>query len=445
MKLKEILLLIFLILIGTALGLGIYINMTVLSQDNIYGGVFIDGVALGNRTYNEAYSALERAKEDQLANKNVKFYYMDYNKNKNVKELGFEYKYKEAIDKAFEVGRTGNKIDRTLEIYKVNKEGRNIDLDYDVDTEKVGFVVDEIGNDINVDKVEGKVSFDGANFKVTDSKKGYKLDNVKLYEDVLKNLAEIESIPLPVEETLPNVNTESLKRINGIIGSGTTSFKTSSNSRKENIRLSANAFKGKVLMPGDVISYNETTGPRSKKAGYKEANVIINREYVEGVGGGVCQTSTTLYQALLDADLEIVERYPHSLPPAYVLKGTDAAVSFGSLDLKFKNSFDFPVYIDTIYTGNSVKFNIYGDTNSKDYKVKLVTELKDVIEPKVVYEEDSSLPAGYSEEVQKGRTGYKVDTYKVLVRNGQEINRQRITRDYYREKSYIYKKGVSNI
>ena len=141
------------------------------------------------------------------------------------------------------------------------------------------------------------------------------------------------------------------------------------------------------------------------------------------------------------ADLEIVERHPHSISPTYVPRGTDGAVATGYLDLRFRNNFDHPIYIDSYVIGNNVFFNIYGDSKSRDYSVRIETQLLETIPYKVREVLDETLKPGERVLVQDGRTGYKVNTYKSIIRDDQVVSRDRISYDYYRERDYIYKVG----
>lgn len=438
MKTKNMIIIILFIIVGLLSGLYFYLNNNILSLNTIYDGISIDHIYVGQLTEQEALDKIKTHKYRELEKNNLKLYYKDYTRQYNIRDLGFSYNYELAVNKAFKLGRYSNKLDRLKEIYRLKEDGKNIDLESNIDKDTLGKIIGEIEADINKEPIDSKLSFEGGTFSYTNSSIGYRLDKEKLFRQMLESMYSEESIALPVEVLEPRVTTDSLRRINGLIGTATSSYKTSSEARKENIRISANAFKGRLILPGEEVSYNETTGPRSRESGYQEANVIINREFVPGLGGGVCQTSTTLYQALLDADLSIVERHPHSIPPGYVERGTDAAVAYGSLDLRFKNDFDFPIYIDTVIEGDRVSFNIYGDKNIKNYQVRIEPDLQEIIDPKVLYKEDKNLEAGV--EIQRGRKGYKVDTFKSLIKNGKEIEKKRISRDYYRERDYIYSK-----
>jgi len=143
-----------------------------------------------------------------------------------------------------------------------------------------------------------------------------------------------------------------------VLGEYTTKFTAEPKSRNENISHAANAINGVVVEPGEVFSYNKAIGPTTKKAGYKRARIFIRGKKAFGYGGGVCQVSSTLYNAAAAADMEIVERHNHSLPVEYVPKGKDAATSYGGIDFRFKNSRSYPVAIETSVTENSLTVQI---------------------------------------------------------------------------------------
>ncbi|MCA1030755.1 VanW family protein [Bacillus timonensis] len=175
------------------------------------------------------------------------------------------------------------------------------------------------------------------------------LDEEKLFAELSEITAFERTIELPIEETAPNVTTETLQGINeGILASFTTSFNPSVFGRTENIRLSSEEINQIVLGPGDRFYFNSIVGDTTADKGYQLATVIINKEFVEGYGGGVCQTSSTLYNAIEKAGLKILELHHHSKEVGYVPKGKDATIAYGYKDFKFMNDKDFPVMIRTI-------------------------------------------------------------------------------------------------
>ena len=286
-------------------------------------------------------------------------------------------------------------------IRQLKKSGKKIELESDFDREKAATIIGPIMKDINKDKVEATFDFNGGDFKVTEHSTGRQVDQEKLKEMINNNVYELKPIEIPVETLQPVRTKEALTRINGLIGTFSTKFANSIPGRKENIRISAEAVKRRgVIMPGEVVSFNQLTGDRSRANGYKEAVVIEEGNYTDGVGGGVCQTSTTLYNALIRADIGIVARGPHSIPARYVPFGQDAAVAYDYLDLKYKNNFEAPIYIKANYSGNSLTFNIYGDLNVKDYGVHIDSEIVETIPSKTEEVLDKSLAPGSREVVQ---------------------------------------------
>lgn len=438
-KKKTVILFLLISLSAIILGLGFYGYFKVLSTKLIYEGIKINELDIGFRTKEEALQLIRSKKEKELDAKHMILTYEDKEYNINLRQLGFHYDYDEAVDKAYSIGREGNVIRRLKNIIKTKKEGQRITLNSVYEEKKIGNIVKTIAQEINLEMKEAEFFFNNGNIKITDEVLGRKVDELKLEQLIKDNIYVLNPIKIPVDIIEPTRTKKVLSRINGIIGEFSTSFKGSSFDRIENIRIASKSLSNRVIMPGDTVSFNETTGPRDKKSGYKEAIVIMEGEFTPGVGGGVCQASTTLYNALLLANVTILERYPHSIPAKYVKFGQDAAVSFGHLDLKFRNDFDFPIYIHSKIIGNRIHIYIYGDRNAKDYTIKIEPEIVETIPAKEEIVIDKNLAPGAKEIVQQGRTGYKVHTYKSIIRNGKVISRQLITKDFYRPRNFIYR------
>ena len=435
---KPIIIIFIILIIAIVLGLGTYGYYTILNTDVFYEGISIDELDISLLTKEEALELIKDKNEAILDNSNMKLHYEDKEYNINLRELGFHYEYDEAIEKAYAIGREGNIIARVKEIMNTKKIGINIPIESKYDKGKINGIVSNIAEDIDLDMKNAEFNFNGGNIVVTDETVGKKVNEEELYNLIDNNISTLETIEIPVEDLVPNKTKALLSRVNGIIGEFSTSFKGSSKERIENIRLSSKSLSKNLIMPGQTVSFNDTTGPRSKKAGYKEANIILHGEFVPDTGGGVCQTSTTLYNALLRANLTIVERMHHSVPIKYVPLGQDAAVAYGVLDLKFRNDFDYPIYIDSKVTGDRVYIYIYGDKNTKDYSIKLDSELIEEIPAKEEIVVDKSLAPGTKNLVQSGRNGYRVNTYKSVIKNGKVVSRDLITKDFYKPRNYIY-------
>ena len=238
----------------------------------------------------------------------------------------------------------------------------------------------------------------------------------------------------PATITLPEKTKEDLeaKLFNGTLGKHTTDFSTSSANRAYNVSLAAESINNKILMPGEEFSYNNTIGNPNAERGYKIAGIFSNGKTAEGVGGGICQVSSTLYSAVLYADLEVVERHNHSLTVSYVPKGQDATVSYGVIDFRFKNNTEYPIKIESVTSNRKLSISIIGTKYEPEKKVKISHSLVSTITPTDNETIDETLPAGTRNVVTKGSTGYIIDTYKTVYENGVEVKSDKITRSSYR-------------
>lgn len=438
---KPIILFFIIILFAIILGLGVYGYYTVLNTEFFYQGIMIDGLDISLLTKEEALELIKDKKETELDDKDMRLYGEDKEYNINLRELGFYYDYTKAVEDAYSIGRKGNIINRIKEIVATKKSSINIPLESNYDKGKVDGLVDKIAEEIDMEMQDAGFNFNNGKIIITEEVVGKKVNVEELSKLINDNINDLNPIEIPVERLVPSRTKELLGRVNGVIGEASTSFKGSTPERIENIRISSKSLSKSLIMPGETMSFNDTTGPRSKNAGYKEANIILKGEFVPDTGGGVCQTSTTLYNALLMANMTIVERAHHSIPIKYVPLGQDAAVAFGLIDLKFRNDFDFPIYIHSRIIGDRIHIYIYGDRNAKDYTVKIDSELIEKVPAKEEVVVDKSLPAGTKKTIQEGRTGYKVNTYKSIIKNGKVISRNLITKDFYKPRNYIYMVG----
>lgn len=429
------------LILGGVLGGAYYIYENTININTIYSGITIDGYEVSGKTKNGAIEFLMGQKEIEDMDRSINFFHEDYNYEVTLKDFGYTYDYENAVDKAYELGRHGNPFVRYKEINELKNSGFDISLEPEYDRDLVLKIVDKIEDDVNQEKKDATFDFNGGSFKVTDDINGKSVVKGDLINLIVDNIYELKDLEIPVETEAPKVTKELLARINGVIGEFSTSFKGSSSGRIQNIRQASKSVSNLLLLPGDEVSFNETVGPINQSTGFTEAPVILNGELTPGLGGGVCQSSTTLYNALLLADVSIVERHPHSIAASYVPRGTDGAVARGYLDLKFKNDYDFPIYTQSKIIGDRIYFQIYGDTKAKDYTVKIEPELIETRPYNVREIFDETAAPGTREMQQEGRTGYKVRTFKSIIKDGKVIERKQITFDYYRERDFIYKVG----
>lgn len=222
----------------------------------------------------------------------------------------------------------------------------------------------------------------------------------------------------------------------------TTRFDESDRDRSTNLRIACQRINGKVLMPGETFSYNQTLGARTAAAGFKNGKVYEGGEVVDGIGGGICQISSTLYNAVIMANLQTVERRNHQFVTSYVGPGRDATVVYGAIDYKFKNTRKYPVRLKASAVNGIATVTIYGIKEENEYTFKFETRTVDTIPLTTTYEEDATLPVGTEKVKRKGSNGIKTETYVTKTLNGKVVTRDLLSRDTYSAMSRIVIKGT---
>ena len=217
-----------------------------------------------------------------------------------------------------------------------------------------------------------------------------------------------------------------------VLGQCTTDFNPGNKGRTTNVLLATDFCNGVLLMPGEVFSYNDTVGPRTYERGFKDATIYVGNSAEDGVGGGICQVTSTIYYAALRADLKIVERYAHSREVTYVPKGEDATVAWGSKDFKFENNTPFPMKVVTSHKTNTLTVKLYG-TQTQNKTVKIETTQLSKTPFEVVYELDETLPLGTEEVKSNGYTGYKTESWRVVYIDGVEVSRTLENKSTYKK------------
>lgn len=438
---KIAIILLILAIVGMVLGIGIYSYYDgQVNTELIYEGVSIDGVDMSNMTVAEATTILNKHIGDK-SNRDMELVYGDLHFTFPYAVLGYTADVKTAVDTAYGIGREGSAISRLAKVISLKGSGEDVELVEKLDPIKVDEALDTLAQDINRDPVDAKLVIVNGLKQIEKEQDGLKLNPAASKVSIMENIATNEKVTLSVEHTEAAVKENSFDEITGVIASFSTDYSSSIQNRKENIAISTSKISGHMVMPGQVFSFNDAIGAIDEASGYKPASVIINGEFDSGVGGGVCQVSTTLYNAITKADLEIVERRNHSRPVGYVKRGTDAAVAIGLLDLKFKNNHDFPLYIYGETNGNEVTFSIFGKVEAMDYDIEMESELVETITKKTQEKYDGSLEPGAYIVEQKGNDGYRYKTYKVKKKDGEVISRELYSTDYYPVRNTIVKVG----
>ena len=266
-----------------------------------------------------------------------------------------------------------------------------------------------------------------------------------LNQALAQGLDEAVRVEAVIMETEPEITTEDLASIQDVLGTATTSFSSSGAARSTNVSVGASKINGRVLMPGEVLSGYECLQPFTSANGYKGAASYANGQVVDSIGGGVCQVSTTLYNAALQAELEIVERQNHSMIVTYVEPSMDAAIAGTVKDLKIRNNYSTPIYVEGYTENKQITFTIYGkETRPANRKVEYVSETLGRTspgDPQLIV--DPTLAPGARVRVQSSHTGLRSRLWKVVAVDGVEQERTLLNEDTYNASKAIYRVGPS--
>jgi len=376
------------------------------------------------------------------------------------REAGISLNTKAIMDRALAAGRRGTLFEQFKERMRLRNQEIEIPLLVDVDTEKMTAVLKAKAPGLYIAPRNAHFVVGTDNrVKIMPDRKGRRVDVEHAAMQIKEQLVQGKKpvVNLVLDEVKPDVTTADIKSmgLKGLLAEYTTKFDASQVNRSYNIRVAAEALNGLLVKPGEEVSFNKVVGPRSSEAGYKNADIIFNNKLVKGVGGGVCQVSSTLYNSVLLAGLKITDRTNHSLPVGYVPIGRDATVVYGYIDLKFRNNTGSYVYIKSevrevqrqvISDSKEAKdaagdaretekvgfltFKIYGNTDNKR-KVLIKSEIVEELEPETIYEEDPNLPEGEQVVKQSGSKGYKVRTERLIVEEQIVVKREALPGSLY--------------
>lgn len=415
------------------------------ASEKVLPGIEVMGIDLGGLNKTEGLAKLAELEKNLRATR-VVLRYQERSWPLLLNEVGFDLNKEAIMEDALLTGRRGSLIQRWQERKQLEKEGFPLQPILEFDREKLAQRVKELTREITVEPKDATFNL-GANDTVTilPGKDGVAVDADRLEKDMITVVlsGEKPEVTLALVTVAPTQSTAFIESmgINGLLASHTTRFDPAKVSRSYNVSVAAQALDELLIRPGHEVSFNKVVGPRSSEAGYKNAPVIVNNELVDGLGGGVCQVSTTLYNAILLANLEVVERTNHSLPISYVPIGRDATVVYDAIDLKFRNNTESYLYLKSFVNGGQMTIKIYGNTAYKR-DVAVNTWVTQEIEPKVVYENDPNLPKGEQVVKQEGAKGFKASAERVVKLNGVVEKKETLSASDYSPVNKVIAVGV---
>lgn len=293
--------------------------------------------------------------------------------------------------------------------------------------------VNSLYDEIYIKPQDATYEITNGKMTVTPEVLGREIDKEEASENIekIKNGGEavLKLIVLKPEITEASINAE---LFGTVLGKYSSSYASSSKNRAANVELAARKIDGIILMPDEEFSYNKTVGKRTAENGFKEAPVFENGETVQGMGGGVCQVSSTLYSAVLYANLPVLERQSHSLTVSYVPKGQDATVAYGSIDFRFKNNTKGPIKISAKTGGKNIEMSIWGAKPEKNQKVEIINSVVETKEPTVEEVPEPSMKAGQRKVISNGKTGYTVATVRKVFVDGKEVKSEKMPTSKYK-------------
>lgn len=420
-----------------------------MNSDVIYPGVYVDGVSVGGMTIDQAKAAIGQVGAsgggDFAITVNIgnKSWSIDSGKvpmTRNVDEvLGQAY----ALGRSNTTAIRGTKVtpfqERLNAALNLRTAPVSMQTSLTYDKSVIRQLTDSITDYVTRAPVNASVAtfdFNTRSFTFNSDSPGSSIDGDALYNQVIAMLEggqRYATLTVEPDILLASVTKAELMNSFKMISSYTTET-TSNSNRNTNVQLSAAAINGTTVLPGETFSFNKATGQRTAEKGYLPAAAIAGGQSVDEIGGGVCQTSSTLFNAVARANMQIVDRSPHAWPSNYVDKGLDATVNWPNLDFKFKNNSDWPIFIVAYYKSRKVTVEVYGMSLGDGVTIDLDSEVTYTSNPpsEIKYVFNPELAPGEQKTTIKARKGYEVDTYKIWYQNGQEVKREKLFDSTYR-------------
>lgn len=421
-----------------------------VSQDDrtIADGVKIGSVDVGGMTGADAKNAVT----DYINSLNTTTFTLTGADDKSIdataEDMGVTADVDSAVEKAQAVGKSGSLIRRYKETQDLKKSDVVIDMNLQVDKQKTANLLYANGDSLNVKAVNMGLKRENGAFTVIDGQDGREVDYVQSVYAINDFLVDQwdgsnQTIQLVVNDVKPEGSEEELAKVKDVLGTFTTTFPLNSAGRTQNVTRGCESINGSVVYPGEEFSADAAMRPYTEDNGYALAASYSNGTTVESFGGGICQVSTTLYNAVIRAELEVTARFNHSMTVGYVDLSADAAIAGDYKDFKFVNNSDAPIYIEGSCSGGVLTFTVYGEeTRPAGREVSFESETLETIEPEVQYNVTASQPVGYYHVDQSSHTGYKARLWKIVTVDGVEQSREVFNNSTYKASPKIITVGT---
>ncbi len=395
------------------------------TQRTVQDGITLEGQSLGGMTKNQVQELMDSILEERRSATITIHGMGDENVTVSAGNLGMTWTNSDLADTIINYGHAANIIARYKQEKDLEVNGADFTIDLDFNQDQIRTFIENNCSVWNVQAVNASMTRANGGFQYTEGSEGVAIDEDESVKQIYSYLTtewkgEDATIDLDMETTEPATTTEDLQKLTSVLGTFTTYYSTGNAARSKNISNACGMINGLTLAPGESFSMLNTITPFTEENGYEMAGSYSGDEVVESFGGGICQVSTTLYNAVIRAELKVTERYNHSMIVTYVDPSADAAIAESSgMDFKFTNNLDNTVYIEGYTYNGSITFTVYGvETRASNRKVSFVSEtLSETPSEGTKIKEDPSLAVG-TVQTTAGHTGYTARLWKVVTVDG---------------------------
>lgn len=417
------------------------------SKETIAKGVYIGSVDVGGMTKQEAHDAVD-AYVDRLMQTNFSLMGPIGYMNITAEEMGITTDVDTVVEEANAIAKYGDLISRFKETKDLEKEHKVVDLPLTLDKQATANKIYEHRDELNIAAVDNSFRIENGNFVFIPGKTGNEVNIVESVYSIRDFInddwsPEKTEIALVIDEVQPRGSEEELSKLTSVLGTFQTNFGSSAAGRAQNVRNACSKINGTILYPGEEFSTYEKISPFTQENGYGIAGAYENGQVVESVGGGVCQVATTLYNAVIRAELDVTMRYNHSMMVSYVPPSDDAAIAGTYKDFRFKNNMDTPVYIEGTSDGGILTFKVYGVENRPSNRVvsfeSETVEKKDI---EVQFNVSSDYDLGYIATTQSAHQGVVARLWKIVTVDGVQQSREIFNKSTYNSSPKIITVGV---
>ena len=419
-------------------------------ETTIEEGIYIGNVDVGGMTEEQARSAVEEYVAG-LMGTTFSLQGETGSIQMTAEDMGVAADADVAVEEALAVGHAGSLINRYKTIEDLKTQKLVLDMHLSVDKQATAQKLYESADELAVGAVDNGLTRENGTFQFVPGKEGVEVDIVNSVYAINDFLASgwdgtDNEITLVTKVVEPRGSQEELAQVQDLLGSYSTNFSSSSAGRAKNVTTGCSKVNGTILYPGEEFELCKTVSPFTQENGYELAGAYQNGTTVESFGGGICQVATTLYNAVIRAELEITMRFNHSMQVSYVQPSMDAAIAGNYKDLRFKNNTESPVYIEGYCSGGIIYFNVYGkETRPANREISFESETVSTTDPETKFNLDASQPIGYWSVDQGAHTGCVAQLWKVVKVDGVQQSRELFNKSNYQASPKIITIGTKDV